>query len=98
MSDERVYWTDFGGMFVCLQGMDAVFRIAIAILSHFRAQLIQCDMEGMLKCLQKDLPVLFEGITLISCSPTANQVESLMERRKPTKIQMQMKIFHVACT
>ncbi|OQV13540.1 Ecotropic viral integration site 5-like protein [Hypsibius exemplaris] len=42
------------------EGMDAVFRVAIAILQHFRAHLLQHDMEGMLKCLQKDLPVLFE--------------------------------------
>ncbi|XP_055329659.1 EVI5-like protein [Paramacrobiotus metropolitanus] len=42
------------------EGMDAIFRIAIAILQHFRAHLLQQDMEGMLKCLQKDLPVLFE--------------------------------------
>ncbi|GAV06728.1 hypothetical protein RvY_16668 [Ramazzottius varieornatus] len=43
------------------EGLDAIFRIAIAILQYFRAQLIQQDMEGMLKCLQKDLPLVFEA-------------------------------------
>lgn len=41
--------------------MDAIFRVAIAILQHFRSHLLQQDMEGMLKCLQRDLPVLFDS-------------------------------------
>lgn len=38
-----------------------VFRISLAILQTFRPQLLQQDMEGMLKCLQKDMPTLFQA-------------------------------------
>jgi hypothetical protein len=34
-----------------LEGIESIFRVAVAILQHSREQLLQLDMEGMLKVL-----------------------------------------------
>ncbi|KAK6195334.1 hypothetical protein SNE40_000788 [Patella caerulea] len=42
------------------EGMDAIFRIAIAILQTSQEALLALDMEGMLRYFQKDLRTKFE--------------------------------------
>lgn len=42
------------------EGMEMVFRIALAILQLCRYELLQLDMEGMLRCFQRDLTPKFE--------------------------------------
>jgi hypothetical protein len=39
-----------------MDGLEVVFRLALALLHLARPQLLQLDMEGMLKYLQKELP------------------------------------------
>ncbi|CAG0915874.1 unnamed protein product [Notodromas monacha] len=44
-----------------MEGIETIFRVAIAILQHSRESLLQLDMEGMLKYFQKEMPGLFEA-------------------------------------
>ncbi|CAL8111503.1 unnamed protein product [Orchesella dallaii] len=44
-----------------MDGIEVVFRIALAILSMAKHELLSLDMEGMLKYLQKELPPQIEA-------------------------------------
>ncbi|KAH7728212.1 Protein TBC-4 [Aphelenchoides avenae] len=44
-----------------VDGMDAVFRVALAILQQSRVDLLTLDMEGMLKYFQRDIRERFEN-------------------------------------
>ena len=56
-------------MYVCmyvfvLQGMDAVFRVALAILLDKREQLLKLDMPGMMNvCVYIHIPNMFSMST-----------------------------------
>ncbi|ESP00273.1 hypothetical protein LOTGIDRAFT_141007 [Lottia gigantea] len=43
------------------EGMDAIFRLAIAILQSSQEDLLSLDMEGMLRYFQKDLRTKYES-------------------------------------
>lgn len=43
------------------EGMEMIFRISISILQTSKDELLAQDMEGMIKFLQKDMPLLFES-------------------------------------
>ncbi|XP_023932513.1 EVI5-like protein isoform X1 [Lingula anatina] len=42
------------------EGMEIIFKIGIAILQDCQIELMTCDMEGMLKFFQKDMPAKYE--------------------------------------
>uniref|UniRef100_A0A915DNN6 Rab-GAP TBC domain-containing protein n=1 Tax=Ditylenchus dipsaci TaxID=166011 RepID=A0A915DNN6_9BILA len=44
-----------------VDGMDAIFRLALAILQQSRIELLKLDMEGMLKYFQRDIKELYEN-------------------------------------
>ncbi|KAI1724536.1 rab-GTPase-TBC domain-containing protein [Ditylenchus destructor] len=44
-----------------VDGMDAIFRVAIAILQQARIDLLKLDMEGMLRYFQRDIRELYEN-------------------------------------
>jgi len=42
-------------------GMEVIFRLAVAVLIVGKAEILSQDMEGMLKYFQKEMPVRFEA-------------------------------------
>ena len=45
----------------CLQGMDVIFRVGIAILQSSQTELLSKDMELMLQFFQKEIAIKFEA-------------------------------------
>ncbi|GAB6024976.1 hypothetical protein CHUAL_010070 [Chamberlinius hualienensis] len=43
------------------EGMEMIFRIAISILQTCKDELMSQDMEGMIRFLQKDMPVFYDN-------------------------------------
>uniref|UniRef100_A0A6A7G123 Ecotropic viral integration site 5 ortholog-like n=3 Tax=Hirondellea gigas TaxID=1518452 RepID=A0A6A7G123_9CRUS len=44
-----------------VDGLEVIFRIALAVLTISKEELFAMDMEGMLKYFQRDLPIKFEA-------------------------------------
>ena len=44
-----------------VDGIEVIFRIAVAILTLSKEELFSMDMEGMLKYFQRDMPAKFES-------------------------------------
>uniref|UniRef100_A0A0N5BNS3 Rab-GAP TBC domain-containing protein n=1 Tax=Strongyloides papillosus TaxID=174720 RepID=A0A0N5BNS3_STREA len=62
--------------FFLVDGMDAIFRIAMAILQQARFDLLRLDMEGMLKYFQRDIKERYENdhdlLFTVACQITLN--------------------------
>uniref|UniRef100_A0A0N4ZT62 Rab-GAP TBC domain-containing protein n=1 Tax=Parastrongyloides trichosuri TaxID=131310 RepID=A0A0N4ZT62_PARTI len=62
--------------FFLVDGMEAIFRIAMAILQQARFDLLRLDMEGMLKYFQRDIKERYENdhdlLFTVACQITLN--------------------------